>query len=116
MACSRGFDVLKRIEHCTRPEHCSECGDLAEKRISRFNFTNAGDWKPTYNPAFGEVVRSKAHQREILARFKDQGREMVEIGNEPVENIRKAAEAERKRKRDEIWNEPTEKILKEVLG
>lgn len=113
-ACQARFDVVKSVAQINDSERCG-CGSEAERKISRVNFTNAGDWHPTYNPALGQVVRSKAHLRSILADHKARtGTEMIEVGNEPVENIHKRADRHRAEAREKTWSESAEKILHEV--
>lgn len=113
--CQKQFDVLKSMDLCNEPELCA-FGHETEKRLARFNFTNAGDWRPSYNPAFGTVVTSKAHQRELLARAAGAGKPLIEVGNEPVENIHKACERQQRDTREQRWAEDTDKIRREVLG
>lgn len=98
-----------------RVENCSTCNNVAERRLGRPSLVRVNDWTESYNPAFGKVVRSKAHQREILAEYRDQGREFIEVGNEPVEQIHKHFDGQREAKRVERWSEPTEKIIHEAL-
>lgn len=105
--CGGEFEVIKLIADIDREEK-SPCCDLVAKRTiaSNFYFTGASDWnKQHYNPAFGQVVKSKAHQREILAKFKGEGKEMIEIGNEKPETIEKKFKKEREEKRAKAWAE-----------
>lgn len=38
-----------------------------------------------YNPAFGKIIKNKAHLREELSRYSDaNGSELVEVGNEKM--------------------------------
>ncbi len=113
--CQQEFETVKPMARWDEPEFCS-CGFQGEPRGARFSIANAGDWKPTFNPALGTVIRSKAHQREVLARLADQGKKMIEVGNEPVENFHKAAEQAQKERREERWAESADKIMKDVLS
>lgn len=113
--CQKQFDVVKSMAHYDRDETCPD-GHLAERRIARCNFTGASDWNPTYNPAFGCVVKSKKHQRELLAQAAGAGRPMIEIGSEPVENLHKAADRQQRETREKRWSESAEQIRKEVLA
>jgi putative FmdB family regulatory protein len=113
--CHKSFNVTKSLLAIDEIEVCNGCGHTADRRIGLVNFNNAGDWKPSFNPAFGCVVKSKAHQREILSRFKDKGKEFIEVGNEPIENVHKIYDSQRENARKERWNEPVEKILSEAL-
>lgn len=112
--CKNSFDVVKSLGEIDSEEACA-CGYIAERRIARTNFANAGDWQPAYNPALGTVIRSKAHQREVLSRLADQGKKMIEIGNEPVGNLHKMADTTQKERRDARWSESADKIIHEVL-
>ena len=114
--CDVKFDVIKSISRYDDDENCEKCGAKADRRIGLVNFTGASNWQESYNPAFGCVVRNKTHQREILSRYKDQGREFEEVGNEPVENIHKHFDQKREEKQKERWSESTDKILHEALG
>lgn len=113
--CDHSFDVIKSVKEYQTEELCPKCQVKAEKQIGMFSFYGAGDWKPSFNPAFGCIVKNKAHQREILSRYKDQGKEFEEVGSEPVEKIHKYFDAKREEKREERWNESTEKVLNEAL-
>ncbi len=114
-SCDNAFEVIKSLSRYDTEETCTKCGGLAQRRIARCNFMGAKDWEPSYNPAFGCVVKSKAHQREILSRYKDHGKEFIEIGNEPVENIHKHFDRQREEKRAKVWSESHEKVLHESL-
>ncbi len=113
--CHHYFDVIKPMGNLDDSEYCKICGGPAFRGIAHTAFIGGGDWIETYNPAFGCVVKSKRHQRQILADFKAKGKEFVEIGNEPVENIHKNFEKQREQKRLERWSESHEKILGEAL-
>ena len=114
LKCDAQFDVIKPLRSLDDDELCSSCSGVAQRRISRTNFTNAGDWKPTYNPAFGCVVNSRAHQRELLTMRKGEGREMIEIGNEPLEKLHKRYDTQRQETRDKRWA-TADNNLQEVL-
>lgn len=113
--CDLEFDVVKSMSEFSRQEVCYKCNSVAEKLIGRVNLSRVNDWTESFNPAFGCIVKNKAHQREILAKFKDQGREFEEVGNEPVENIHKHFDRQREEKREERWKESTEKVMQEAL-
>ncbi len=114
-SCEKETEIIKSLADYDSEEICDRCEIPMGRRLGLVNFTNAGDWKPTYNPAFGRVVRSRAHQREILAEYKGEGKVFEEIGNEPVEKIHKRYDTMREDKRKERWNEPIEKVLHEAL-
>ncbi len=109
--CGYQFEVIKSVRQIDDPEFCPECGDLEKlmaspcrRCIGRPNLVAIHDWTETFNPAFGQVVKNKAHQREILVKLKDQGKEFIEIGNEPVDNVHKHFDGVREQKRNERWN------------
>jgi putative FmdB family regulatory protein len=114
IGCESRFDVVKSMSRIDDDEFCP-CGSPASRSIGLTSIANTGDWKPTFNPAFGQVVKSKAHQREILSEYKDKGRDFIEVGNEPVENIHKYYDAQREETRNKRWNESNEQILHEAL-
>lgn len=114
--CKDGFDVTKSVSQIDDDENCKKCGCVAQRHIARVNFNGASDWNSSYNPALGCVVRSKSHQREILSRYKAEGRELIEVGNEPVENIHKHYDQQRLDTQKERWSESPEKILHEALN
>ena len=114
--CSNTFEVIKTVARINYIENCSDCGAEAERRIARVNFSGGGDWQEAYNPAFGCVVKSKAHQREILAKHRDNGREFIEVGTEPVENIHKHYDNRRAETSNKRWSESAEKILQETMS
>lgn len=113
--CGHQFEVIKSIARIEDAERCVKCDSQAQRGIARVNFNNAGDWKPSYNPGLGRVVKSKAHQREILAEYRDKGRDFFEVGNEPVENIHKYYDTQREEKRAERWNESADQVLHETF-
>ena len=113
--CENKFDVIKSISAIDTAESCTNCYSIADRCIGLVNFNGAADWSGSYNPAFGCYVRSKVHQREILAELKDKGREMVEVGTEPVEKIHKHYDNQRDKIRADRWNESAEQVIKETL-
>ena len=112
--CENKFEIIKSVSEIENPEFC-KCGESAYRTIGLVNFNNAGDWKPTFNPGLGCVVKSERHKREILSKLRGEGREMVEVGNEPIENIVRDSERTQKEIREKRWSESTEKIMSEVL-
>lgn len=113
--CELEFEVIKSIKDYDSEESCIQCSKVSNRRIGLVNFNGASDWKPEYNPALGCVVKSKSHQREILSRYKGEGRELIEVGNEPVENIHKYYDNQRAEVSNKRWNESSEKILHETF-
>jgi putative FmdB family regulatory protein len=116
-SCSYTFDVIKSISRFDDNEFCEKCEGVATRQIGRVNFNGASDWNQpsTYNHAFGCVVKSKQHQREILSRYKDHGRELIEVGTEPPEKIHKYFENQRAEASEKRWSESAEKIIKDEL-
>lgn len=114
-SCEHSFDVIKSLGEINTEEICEKCGNVATRTIGRFSFAGASDWKPEFNPAFGCVVKSKRHQREILSRFSHQGKEFIEIGNEPVEKLHKKFDSQREAAHQARWSESSDKIIGEVL-
>jgi putative FmdB family regulatory protein len=104
--CGHKFEVIKSVKDIDTPERCPKCCTKSERYIARTHFYGAGDWdKAAYNPAFGKIIRSKAHLREELSIAASEGREMVEIGNEPVDNIHKDMDRKREERAAERWRE-----------
>lgn len=115
--CESNFDVIKSISCLEDEELCGKCCTLAERQMSRVNISPRGEFIASFNPAFGEVVKSKRHQADLISKLKiDTGREMIEIGNEPLDKIHAYYDNAREIKREESWDEPTEKVLAEVLN
>ena len=105
--CGTEFEVIKKMSEIENVEHCPDCKSVAVRTIglSHFGAVSAGDWnRQSFNPAFGQVVNSKAHQREILAKFKGQGKEFIEVGNEKVESIHKHFEKQREETKKKRWD------------
>ena len=47
-------------------------------------------WNAAYNPAFGKVIKNKAHLQEELARHKGEtGKELVEVGTDTLKSVKK---------------------------
>lgn len=113
--CDHEFDVIKSVAEIDIEEKCPSCQKIAERTIKGAMLMGVNDWTEQFNPAFGCVVKNKRHQREILAKFKGAGKEMVEIGSEPVEKLHKKYDTQREEVRNKRWSEPTEKIIQEVL-
>lgn len=113
--CGNSFDVIKSLSAIDDPELCS-CGMLAERGIGKCSLIAVNEWVPSYNPAFGRVVKSKSHQREILKEYEHKGKTFEEIGNEPVDKLHSYFDTKREEKRNAVWNESTEKIMQEVLN
>lgn len=107
--CGNEFEVVKRMAEIDRVERCELCQRKATRYIGRTNFTGASEWNSDayrgYNPAFGKVVNGKTHQRELLAKAKDEGKEMIEIGTEKPETMEKHFSKQREETRARRWAE-----------
>ena len=104
--CGNEFDVIKRLSEIERVERCELCQRIATRTIALSNIAamSAGDWnRQSFNPAFGKVVNSKAHQREILAKYKGEGKEFIEVGNEKPETVHKHFEKQREDTKKKRW-------------
>jgi hypothetical protein len=115
VSCRQKFEVIKSVKHIDDAELCS-CGGIGERRIGKPYLCRVNDWVEAYNPAFGCVVKNKAHQREILSRYKDNGKEFIEVGSEPVENVHKHFDKQREDREAKRWGERPEKLLYEVMN
>ena len=90
--CKDETEVIKPIKELNIPEICETCG-LVLERLIRFNGHMAPDSFITgYNPAFGKTFTSKRQQSEEIRRLSDQGRELIEVGNEKVRPKKKETE------------------------
>lgn len=78
--CNVSFDVVKSVEHYNRPEDCT-CGERARKLIS-ISRPIVDKTVPEYYPSLGQVVKSKAHRKEIMNQ-----RGLEEVGNEKPETV-----------------------------
>lgn len=106
--CGNEFEVIKRMSEIDRVERCQLCQRKAVRAIGLTNFTGASEWNSSayrgFNPAFGKVVNGKSHQRELLARARGEGKEMIEIGNEKPDNIEKHFSKQREETRQKRWD------------
>lgn len=102
-SCSHKFEVIKPLSEIDRREACPTCSSLETARyIARTHFYGASDWdKAEWNPAFGQIVRNASHRRQLARE-----RGMEELGNEPVENVHKHFETEKKRQLEKTWENP----------
>ena len=92
--CSKQYDVIKSIKVYDKKDPCPECGKVGYRILSaNIQFLGSKVEDAEYNPAFGTIVKSKRH-RDELAKQKN----MVEIGNEKVENIHNKFDSDRAQK------------------
>jgi hypothetical protein len=115
--CKRGcsdFYIAKRAANIDDPETCPKCDAPGERFFNpgKIQLMGVGDgwFDDTPNPAFGKVIGSRANLRKELAEMKAQGREVVEVGNEPVENIHKLAEDTQRAKSAARWAKASEEV------
>jgi putative FmdB family regulatory protein len=114
--CDQDWPVVKSLANLDKPEPCPHCESTATERVIKVA-PAIKVWAEGFNPALGKVIRSRAHLQEELRKHKGEtGREMLEVGNECPSKIEKSFAQERKRKVEERWSEPVEKIAQEVLG
>ncbi len=102
------FEVIKSVKAIDEPEGCPCCKHPAVRVFApgRPQIMGAGDgWNDqTWNPAFGKVMGGGRRElRKELSEMKAQGKEMIEVGSEPVANMHKHAAAEQARKSNERW-------------
>lgn len=96
--CNIKFDVVKSVDLYNRTEHCT-CGKEARKL---FNTSRpiVDRTQPEYYPSLGQVVKSKAHKKEIMAR-----KGLVEVGNEKPSTIHKEMKKNLDHKIKRRWEE-----------
>src|SRR3990167_7844644 len=111
--CKHEFNVIKSFSVIERTEHCEKCDAVCERTIAPSYLGNTAEFIASFNPAFGKVVKSRNHQREILAEFKDKGKEMEEVGNEPLEKIHSYHDNKREQIRQEKWANVDREMLYE---
>ena len=101
-SCGEEFEVIKSYRHIDDDEHCEICDGIGKRLIAqRQSFSGESDWDNVhYNPALGEVVRSNKHASKLARE-----RGMIEIGDEPVENIHKKFDSERDHKINTRYDE-----------
>lgn len=106
--CGHRFDVIKPMARYDWPEACAKCGLEAERLISATSIdSTAGDWnRIEFNPALGQWTKGWGQARKIA-----KARGMEEVGNEPVENLHKAAERQRVETREKRWRDADRNML-----
>ena len=107
--CDNSFEVIKALAEIDNIEYCGKCGCVGYRSISRVNLGNTKEYIANFNPAFGKVVKSQSHQKEIIAELRGKGVEMEEIGNEPLDKLHSWHD----KKRDDIRKEKWDSIEKE---
>lgn len=109
------WDVSVRIAERDDPQPCPTCGTHGVKQLSAPNIDKsaAGGWNSqSYNPGLGCWTKNSKHASQIA-----KSRGLVEVGNEPVENIQKAQDKARAETAEKRWQEATsEASIRDVLG
>lgn len=103
-ACPKGhrFEVIKPLSAIDNEERC-ECGEVSERQIglTRLDKTSAGGWnQQSYNPALGQWTKSTKHARDIA-----KAKGLIEVGNEPPENIHKHFDKQREETRTQRYED-----------
>lgn len=109
--CKNDFDVIKSVADIDKPETCA-CGAVAKRYLvaARIGSVDTGH----YNPAFGKYIRNKNHLRDETIRMRDQGRDIIPVGDEPPEKIYKQLETERETRIAKRWDVSAEQLLSEA--
>lgn len=115
--CDRDWPVAKTLAAIDTPEPCPHCESTATERVIRQAPAINKVWAESFNPAFGKVIRSRAHLAEEKRKYEGEtGRQMIEVGTEDPGKIEKGFAKQREDKRRERWSEPAEKIIHDVLN
>ena len=98
--CEVKFETLQSIVEYNGETQCPTCGDITKERIFSAKITILGSsvQNAEYNPAFGQVVKNKAHRNELA---KQKG--LIEIGNDKPESIHKATEETKRDRIKKSW-------------
>lgn len=108
-ACKAKTDVHKRVSQIDEEELCDSCKGVMRRYLTPVRFNGAKEWNSdewrTFNPAFGKVVPTKMAKLNEMARLKDEGKEVQEIGNEPLDSLHKWHDTKREDIRNERWRE-----------
>ena len=97
--CEESFDVIKSVSAIDDSELCVKCGDSNVERVIAHNAIDRSCvFEPYFEPALGEIIRSKEQKRRVL---KAKGCE--EIGNESPEKMYQSFERERERRMKREW-------------
>lgn len=95
--CDLTQEITKSLSQFDDAEHC-DVGHLMQRKISWSGQMKPGDisFKPDYYHAFGKEVTSPLQLKDELSRCRDQGVELVEVGNshETRETKRQATDKE----------------------
>lgn len=88
-------DVVKGLQSLDEAELCpgEGCPEQKMERIissaPQINTSNC-QFQSHYNPAFGKIIHSKRQIQDEVRKYKyEQGREIVEIGNDTLKSVKK---------------------------
>src|SRR6266446_5431174 len=84
--CQKKMDVLKPVNWMEASEFCSHCARRMERIICFQGKMSPDTWQPEWNYGLGKVITFRNQIKEELKRIQgEEGREIVEVGNERVE-------------------------------
>jgi len=112
--CVEEFEVIKSLSDLDRPEACPICHAVSFDRRIGLTRLQSVEIDPYFHYGLGKIVRTKGDVKNELKKREDQGRGLIEVGDEPVEKIERTFSAERQEKRNQRWAEPVEKILQDI--
>ncbi len=75
---------IQRIGCAKEYLKCDKCGEKMQRHYTTFQISGTKVSNREYNPAFGCVVKSDAHRKELAKQ-----RGMIEIGNESPASLQK---------------------------
>lgn len=107
--CGHEWDVFTTIAHRDDPETCSQCPGAGERTLSApsIDKTAAGGWnQQSYNPGLGCWTKSTKHAEQIA-----KSRGLEPVGNEPAENLHRAAEKQQAATREQRWRDADRVLL-----
>lgn len=103
------WTVMTSIATRDDPQACPQCGAQGSRQIDApsIDKTSAGGWnQQAYNPGLGCWTKSVRHGEQIA-----KSRGLEPVGNEPVENLHKAAEKQREDTREQRWRDADRQML-----
>ena len=101
--CSKVFDVTKPVRDLDVNEFCPRpgCQSPAERQFTaRVHLMNTGSEDAAYDPAFGTVIKSKQHRKDLAKQ-----RGYIEVGNEKPDTIEKHFQNQRDDKHKRKWED-----------
>lgn len=94
--CLTFTDVYKPMSESGSLELCSQCQKPMQRIIGlvQMNLSTAKVFEPHFNPAFGKKMYSPHDIKEEIRRIKGEtGKEIVEVGNDSLQSIKKKRQA-----------------------